>query len=64
MAGLYNVDLHWSPDNLSAAAPLAGLDGPPSLFAALEAELGLKLVAAKGTVQVLVIDTSSTPQVE
>ena len=33
----------------------------PNLFAALEEQLGLKLVAAKGPVEVLVIDHAERP---
>ena len=39
----------------------ADLDGPPSLFAALEEQLGLKLERIQGTVDVLVIDHVEPP---
>jgi len=49
LTGTYDFSLDWAPLN---AADAAG----PSLFTAIEEQLGLKLVAAKGPVQVVVID--------
>jgi uncharacterized protein (TIGR03435 family) len=60
ITGRYNLKLQWTPDDSagpgstgSAAAPS---DSGPSLFTALEEQLGLKLEPAKGPVQVLVVD--------
>jgi bla regulator protein BlaR1 len=55
LTGNYDVVMDWVPG--SAAA---GTDGP-SLFAALEEQLGLKLVATKGPVEVVVIDHIEMP---
>jgi uncharacterized protein (TIGR03435 family) len=51
--------LNWTADDRLGAnnAP----DAPPSLFTALEEQLGLKLVPAKGPVEVLVIDHMERP---
>jgi len=49
MAGVYEVDLHFAPE----AATDSTL---PSLFTALEEQMGLKLVSQKVPVEVLVID--------
>ncbi len=59
----YDFTLNWAPDQVAApgaenAAP-AG-DGP-SIFTALEEQLGLKLVPAKGPVEVIVIDSIERP---
>jgi uncharacterized protein (TIGR03435 family) len=54
--GAYVIALEWVPDSTEvpdAATP--GADGP-SLFVALQEQLGLKLAAAKGSVEILVID--------
>ncbi len=62
IAGRYHLELHWTPDD---AAPSSGngatADAGPSLFTALEEQLGLKLEPAKGPVQVLVVDHAEMP---
>jgi uncharacterized protein (TIGR03435 family) len=52
--GYYKFKLEWSSGNASANAG-------PSLFAALQEQLGLKLEATKGPVDVLVIDHVERP---
>jgi uncharacterized protein (TIGR03435 family) len=60
LAGAYDFQLEWSPDETIKLAP----DAPPvttnpngpSLFSALQEQLGLKLEARKGPVEVLVVD--------
>jgi uncharacterized protein (TIGR03435 family) len=56
--GKFDVDLKWNPDE-AAATPTA--DTTPSIFTALEEQLGLKLESSKGPVEVLVIDSVSKP---
>ena len=66
LTGAFDFTLKWapmqtsapSPDGTSAAAPT--IDGP-SLFTAIEEQLGLKLVPVKGPQQVLVIDHIERP---
>ena len=61
----YDLHLTWAPDNPAAAAgqndghPAA--DTGPSLFSALQDQLGLKLVPSKGPVPTLVIDHIEPP---
>jgi uncharacterized protein (TIGR03435 family) len=55
----YDVDLEWTPDNRKAPAP--GADSAdaaeaPSLFSAVREQLGLKLEARKGPLDVVVVD--------
>jgi uncharacterized protein (TIGR03435 family) len=52
----YDFTLEWTPDE-QRDAPDAG----PSIFTALEEQLGLRLVAAKGSVKILVIDHMERP---
>lgn len=56
LAGDYNFDLKWTPDD-QQGAPDAG----PTFFTALQEQLGLKLVSAKGLVDALVIDHVERP---
>ena len=45
----------------SSLTPAERSDARPSIFAALEHDLGMKLVAEKGQVKVLMIDGASRP---
>jgi len=59
--GEFTIRLHWAPDEPQAApAPDAaaqpGIDSEPSLFRAVEEQLGLKLETRHGPVEVLVVD--------
>jgi len=62
IAGRYKLALTWTPDD--RAAPPSGeppVESAPSIFTALEEQLGLRLVSAKGPVEVLVIDRVEQP---
>ena len=48
LTGVFDFTLDWAPDNLQS-------DGP-SIFSALQEQLGLKLEAAKSRIEVLAID--------
>lgn len=59
MKGVYSFTLDWAPDEttrFSPEAPPAAPSGAPSLFAAFQEQLGLKLEGRKGPVEVLVVD--------
>jgi uncharacterized protein (TIGR03435 family) len=58
--GFYDLTLHFSVRNLNAD-PAAPLDDAPSIFTALQEQLGLKLVPEKTTVKVFVIDHIERP---
>ena len=71
LAGPFDFDLHWTPDRMPVVPPDASpelaqalrsveSDGP-SLFTALQEQLGLRLVPAKDHAQVLVIDHVEQP---
>jgi uncharacterized protein (TIGR03435 family) len=63
LTGNYDMELTWTPDvrvgNAADGAPAAN-DGP-SLFTAVQEQLGLKLDAQRGPVDVLVIDSAQRP---
>ena len=66
LAGGFDVELTWTPEqpspNLSGASPTPAPDSlGPSIFAALQEQLGLKLVSEKGPVAVLVVDHLEEP---
>jgi bla regulator protein blaR1 len=61
--GNYDFKLEWTPD-LGPVAPYgqpADNSGGPSIFSALQEQLGLRLEATKGPVDVLVIDHVDKP---
>jgi uncharacterized protein (TIGR03435 family) len=60
IAGRYKLALAWAPDD-SAGSPSAVPDSGPSLFTALQEQLGLKLESRKGPVDVLVVDQAALP---
>jgi uncharacterized protein (TIGR03435 family) len=72
LKGNYDFKLDWTPDDAGSAVPKNGSSAPgdnaaapgaggPSLFTALEEQLGLKLEATKGPVDVVVIDQLQQP---
>jgi uncharacterized protein (TIGR03435 family) len=58
MNGVYTFTLEWAPDETTRLEPDAppAPSGKPSLFSALQEQLGLKLEGRKGPVEVLVVD--------
>ena len=64
LPGIFDLDLRWKPD-VPASAPEGpgniSTDDAPSLFTALQEQLGLKLDAQRGPVEVLVIDSAEKP---
>jgi uncharacterized protein (TIGR03435 family) len=71
LTGAFDFDLHWTPDRmpvvpadaspeLAQALRSVGTDGP-SLFTAVQEQLGLKLVPGRGQTQVLVVDHVEQP---
>jgi bla regulator protein blaR1 len=73
LTGAFDVDLKWTPDQLPQRPPGAPGDQPitvngtaidpngPSIFTALQEQLGLKLDSTKGPMEVLVIDSVEQP---
>ncbi len=66
LAGNYNFDLHWTADDTTLRGPGDPDDPPPdpsgpSLFTALQEQLGLELKSSKGPVEMLVIDHAEKP---
>ena len=67
LAGRYDVELKWTPDQVSStASPDAVRDdsGAPSIFTALQEQLGLRLVPERGPVDALVVDRAEEPAPE
>jgi len=72
LQGAYDVDLTWTPDQMPQRPPGAS-DGPvqfngvaidpngPSLFTAVQEQLGLKLDSQRGPVDIVVIDRAEKP---
>jgi bla regulator protein blaR1 len=65
LPGKYDFQLDWTPDSGPCPAPPDSDGGPavspPSIFTAIQQELGLKLESSKGPVEFLVIDRVARP---
>jgi uncharacterized protein (TIGR03435 family) len=72
LTGNFDYKLNWSPDDATPATATSGdaasgetsasqQNAGPSLFTALEEQLGLKLESSKGPVDVVVIDALEQP---
>jgi uncharacterized protein (TIGR03435 family) len=72
LTGTYDYALQWTPDDAPPSAPGGADSGPPhneggtdaagpSLFTAVQEQLGLKLESAKGQADVIVIDHIDLP---
>jgi len=65
LAGKYDFTLEWSPDDNQGPKMLNGqqdaTDTGPSIFTALQEQLGLKLDATKGPVDTIVVDHVEMP---
>ena len=57
LTGRYDFQLRWTRDGVVAGEA----DAPPDLFTAIQEQLGLKLQAAKGPVETLVVDHVERP---
>jgi uncharacterized protein (TIGR03435 family) len=75
LAEAYDLKLDWTPENAPKPAGSSGTgadavssvddgDSGPSLFAAVEQQLGLKLEVRKGPVEILVIDRAERVPVQ
>lgn len=61
LSGNFELDLHWAPLPRNNSQQPAAEPSGPSLFTALQEQLGLRLQASKDTIPVWVIDSASPP---
>jgi len=73
LTGNYDINLMWTPDQMPPRAPGTPADQPirvngididpngPSIFTAVQEQLGLKLDSQRGPVEMLVIDRAEKP---
>jgi uncharacterized protein (TIGR03435 family) len=62
LIGKYDISLHWTPDPGPTSPDSAPADDTgPTIFGALEDQLGLKLEPTKGTIPTLIIDHIEQP---
>ena len=63
LEGVFNLKLEWTPESAKQIKP--GVDGAamegPSIFTAIQQQLGLRLRAQKTPVEILVIDHAEKP---
>ena len=61
LTGKYDLTLTWTPDDTPPQEEATGDSSAPSIFTALQEQLGLKLQPSKGPVETLVIDHAEMP---
>jgi bla regulator protein blaR1 len=69
LTGFLDFTLRWAPDSVQTVEPFGpGTEAPPpvdpsgpSIFTALQEQLGLRLESSKGPVEVIVIDSVERP---
>ncbi len=64
LKGIYEIKLEWAPDNaLAANDPAAPPPDRPSLFSAVQEQLGLRLESRRSPLEVVVVEQASqTPE--
>ena len=61
LTGTYNFTLTWSEQSVASGAGQENGTDAPSLFTAVQEQLGLKLVPTKVPVQVIIVDSIERP---
>ena len=61
LSGIFDIDLKWNPEFERRPDGAASSSDAPTIFAALQEQLGLKLEAQRVPTQVLVIESISRP---
>jgi uncharacterized protein (TIGR03435 family) len=63
LTGTFDVEFQWAPDRMAPgdAVSASPLDGRPSIFTAVQEQLGLRLESTKEAMDVLVIDQATHP---
>jgi uncharacterized protein (TIGR03435 family) len=63
LTGTFDVELQWAPDRMAPgdAVSASPLDDRPSIFTAVQEQLGLRLESTKEAMDVLVIDQATHP---
>jgi len=64
LSGAYDIELTWTPEPPPGADRPATIGDGPSLFTALQEQLGLRLDAQRGPAEVLVIEQIERPTVD
>jgi uncharacterized protein (TIGR03435 family) len=65
LGGMFDMELRWTPDVEARDPRAAGGPAPddgPSIFTALQEQLGLKLDSGRGSTEVLVVDAVNRPE--
>ena len=64
LTGTFDIDLRWSAEALTPNAQSGTPADAPTIFTALQEQLGLKLEGARGPVEVLVIESIEQPTLD
>lgn len=61
LTSVFNFELDWAPQETGPRLPEANEIAGPSIFTALQEQLGLKLESGKGPVEIIVVDHAEKP---
>ena len=61
LSGTFDVELQWKPEPLEGGDAAAALDPRPSIFTAVQEQLGLKLEPGRAPVDVVVVENVERP---
>jgi uncharacterized protein (TIGR03435 family) len=64
LTGDWDIQLKWTPDRMRDAAGGSLLTDAPTLFTALQEQLGLKLESTRGPVEVMVVERVERPTLD
>ena len=61
LTGNYDISLKWQRDDMPESKEATGAEQAPSIFTAVQEQLGLKLDSTKGLVDMIVVDHVEMP---
>ena len=61
LTGKYDVELEWTPERIQMQQEGSAENGPPTIFTAIQQQLGLKLESGKAPMKMMVVDRVDRP---
>jgi uncharacterized protein (TIGR03435 family) len=61
ISGEFDIKLTWTPGEVVDPSDASAIPAGPSLFTAIQEQLGLKLESTRGPVEIFVVDSAEKP---